>query len=94
MPGHWLPWGLAQLPRVEEEGPGPPCTEPLVIWGRRSVDLTSCLNLALVKFFNRGYDPPSAFSQAFLTYPSNQFVTWALILFFTLELWAWPREEQ
>ena len=32
-----------------------------MIWGRRGVDLTSCLNLALVEFFNRGYDlpPPS-----------------------------------
>lgn len=81
--GHWqntdslerLFWGREgpSSPSWKRKEPGPPITEPLVIWGRRGVDLTSCLNLALVEFFNRGYDPPSSLSQAFLTYSSNQF---------------------
>lgn len=34
--------------------------------GQEGVDSTSCLNLALVKVFNRGSDPPSSLSRAFL----------------------------
>lgn len=45
--------------------PGPPSTEPLVIWVGSGVDLTSCLNLALCRIFNRGYDPLSSLSQAY-----------------------------
>lgn len=73
---------------LEEEGTWPPSAEALVIWGGRGVDLTSCLNLALVEFFNRGYDPPSSLFQAFFTYSSNQFLALVLILLFTLERWT------
>lgn len=75
-------------PSWRRKEPGPPSAEALVTWGGRGIDLASCLNLALATFFNRGYDPPSPLSQAFLTYSSNQCFTLALILLFTLELWA------
>lgn len=65
-------WGReGQQPQLEGRNLGLQHTEPLVIWGRRGVDLTSCLNLALVEFFNRGFMTSSSLSQAFLTYSSN-----------------------
>lgn len=86
--GMSCPGARTSHPSWKRKEPGPPSAEPLVIWGGRGVDLTSCLNLALVEFFNRGYDPLSSLSQAFPTYSSNQFLALALILLFTLELWA------
>lgn len=75
---------------MEEEGAWASRAEPLVIRGGRGIDLTSCLNLALVAFFflNRGYDLLSSLSQPSLHIPLINFSLLALILLFTLELWA------
>lgn len=77
--------GGTSSPSWKRKEPGPPSTEPLVIWGRRGVDLTSCLNLALVEFFNRGYDLPPPSPRPSLRIPLINFSLLALILLFTLE---------
>lgn len=62
-----------------------------MVWDGRGIDLTSCLNLALVAFFNRGYDPPSSLSQAFLKYPSNQFFTFGSNVALYLGVLGWTK---
>lgn len=57
-----------RCPSWRRKEPGPPSAESLVTWDGRGIDLTSCLNLALVTFFNRGYDPPSSLSLSGLPY--------------------------
>lgn len=83
-PGAWT-----RPPSWKRKEPGPPRAEPLVIWGGRGIDLTSCLNLALVEFFLTEvmtFFPPSP--KPSLHIPLINFSLLALILLFTLELWV------